>query len=211
MINEVKLGQAAQVQAQQAEKAPRQISRAEVVATQAQKNAQEAKRVQIDGDKVEFGAKSFAPPPTYGRKLTPEQVQTLKSRSERAYSHLSGLVDQMLGEQVKRTGRKRRPADLTSEVLGATRTEQTDFFNDKEWGVEAVSDRIVDFAKNLADGDMSKFEKLKGAIEKGFGMARKSLGGKLPDISQATYAATMKKLDAWKNGTGAKTGTEKTE
>ena len=153
MVNPVKAGQTAQAQAEQV--AARTPSMAESVANQASKNAQESKRIGIDTDKVEIG-KAFTPPPqTYGKKLTPDQVAALKSHSERRLGHLSSLVDQMLGQQAKRTGKQGRMTDLTSEILGAGRTDQTDLLNDKEWGVEAVSDRIVDFAKSLAGGDLS--------------------------------------------------------
>ena len=39
------------------------------------------------------------------------------------------------------------------------------------------------------------------AFKKGFEQATKSWGKTLPDISQRTYDAVMKKFDAWKNGT----------
>ena len=39
------------------------------------------------------------------------------------------------------------------------------------------------------------------AFKKGFKAATKSWGKELPDISQRTYDAVLKKMDAWKNGT----------
>ena len=48
------------------------------------------------------------------------------------------------------------------------------------------------------------------AFKKGFEQATGSWGKKLPDISQRTYDAVMKKFDEWKNGT-EKTDTETVE
>ncbi len=64
---------------------------------------------------------------------------------------------------------------------------------------EAVSDRIVNFAKAISGGDTDKYELLKDAIEKGFNEAKELLGGSLPDISNKTYDLVMEKLDNWAN------------
>ena len=66
-----------------------------------------------------------------------------------------------------------------------------------ELSAEKVSDRIVEFAKNISGGDKEKLEVLKGAIQKGFQEAAAVLGGELPDISQKTYQLIMEKLDTW--------------
>ena len=63
------------------------------------------------------------------------------------------------------------------------------------WGVEAVSDRLVDFAVALSGGDKSRFEVLKNAIVKGFEAAERLWGGELPQISRDTFDATMRKLE----------------
>jgi len=64
---------------------------------------------------------------------------------------------------------------------------------------EAVSDRIVNFAKSISGGDTEKYGLLKDAIEKGFNEAREILGGSLPEISETTYDLVMDKLDNWAN------------
>lgn len=66
-----------------------------------------------------------------------------------------------------------------------------------EWGVEAVSDRLVAFAKAISGNDKTKVGELKAAIAEGFKEAERILGGKLPEISQKTYEETMRKLDEW--------------
>ncbi len=68
---------------------------------------------------------------------------------------------------------------------------------DGEFGVKAVSDRIVKFAIAISGDDKTKLDTLKAAIEKGFEQAGKALGGALPDICNQTYDEVMKKLDEW--------------
>ena len=63
------------------------------------------------------------------------------------------------------------------------------------WGVEAVSDRLVDFAWALTGGDTSRFELMRDAISRGFAAAERLWGGELPQISRDTYDATMRKLE----------------
>lgn len=70
---------------------------------------------------------------------------------------------------------------------------------DGEWGVKAVSDRIVAFAKAISGNDKSKIETLKAAIEKGFQEAGVAFNNQLPAICSQTHDEIMKKLDAWLN------------
>ncbi len=63
------------------------------------------------------------------------------------------------------------------------------------WGVEAVSDRLVDFAVKVSGGDKSKFETMKNAIMDGYREAEKVWGGALPQICKDTIDMTMKKLE----------------
>ncbi len=74
---------------------------------------------------------------------------------------------------------------------------QADIAEDGYWGVNQTSDRIIDFAKALTGGDPSKAEAMRDAFKKGFEQATKTWGDKLPDISQKTYDAAMKKFDDW--------------
>jgi hypothetical protein len=70
----------------------------------------------------------------------------------------------------------------------------------KEWGAEATSQRIVDFAmgfKGMA-GDEEFMEKIRAAIEEGFKQAKDDLGelpGPTGKLFNDTYKATMDKLD----------------
>ena len=85
-------------------------------------------------------------------------------------------------------------------VDAATKAQaQKDIADDGYWGVEQTSDRIIDFAKALAGDDPKYADKLIDAFKKGFKEATAAWGKKLPDISQKTYDAVIKKFDDWKN------------
>lgn len=75
-----------------------------------------------------------------------------------------------------------------------------------EWSPEAVSENILNMAKALSGGDVSKLELLKNAVIKGFEAAETTWGGKLPSITDETYDLIMKGFDEW-----AKEGTEETD
>lgn len=70
----------------------------------------------------------------------------------------------------------------------------------QEWGAEATSQRIVDFAmgfKGMA-GDEEFMKKIRAAIEEGFKQAKDDLGelpGPTGKLFNDTYKATMEKLD----------------
>ena len=67
------------------------------------------------------------------------------------------------------------------------------------WSAEKTSDRLLEFAKSLSGGDPSKSALLKDAFIKGFEEVKEMFGGKLPELSEETYAMTIEKFDAWAN------------
>ena len=75
---------------------------------------------------------------------------------------------------------------------------QEDISEDGYWGVEQTSQRIIDFAKALSGGDVSKADLLLDAFKKGFQEATGTWGKELPEISQNTYKAVEEKFAAWK-------------
>lgn len=86
---------------------------------------------------------------------------------------------------------------------------QEDISENGYWGVEQTSDRILDFAKALSGGDVSKADELLEAFKKGYKQATGAWGKDLPDISKRTYEAVEEKFAAWK--AEAETTTESTE
>lgn len=129
-------------------------------------------------------------------------VNKLKADAEARTSQLKSLVEKLIAGQGNAIGTADdiwsflRKGEFT--VDAATKAQaQADIAEDGYWGVEATSDRILDFAKALTGGDPSKIEEMREAFEKGFKQATETWGGKLPEISQKTYDAVLSKFDAW--------------
>lgn len=122
-------------------------------------------------------------------------IERLKKESDNVYGQLKQMVEDMLTKQGKAFANL-LPGDSV-KIDEATRVGAKDLLGpDGPLGIEAMSDKIVDFAKAISGGDKGKLETLRGAIEKGFKEAERILGT-LPDISQKTHARIMEKLDKW--------------
>jgi hypothetical protein len=143
----------------------------------------------------------------YGRPVQAEHAQTierLQQESNRIYGNLKEMVRQML----ERQGLSFKDIQsMDAEAVGriqvdeATRTEASAAIAEGgDLSPEAVSDRIVDYAKALSGEDKSKLNLLRKAIDDGFAAAEKAWGGELPEISRTTYDLIMEKLDAWEKG-----------
>lgn len=133
-------------------------------------------------------------------------IAQLKADSDNRIAQLKGIVSQMMTQQ----GTKIGTADDMWQFLASGNytvspevkaQAQADVADDGYWGVDKTSDRIVDFAKALSGNDPSKAEELVDAFKKGFEEATKSWGKTLPDISQRTYDAVLKKFDEWTGNT----------
>ena len=129
-------------------------------------------------------------------------INQLKADAEARTAQLKSLVEKLISGQGDAIGKADdiwsflRSGDFT--VDAATKAQaQADIAEDGYWGVNQTSDRIIDFAKALTGGDPSKAEAMRDAFKKGFEQATKTWGDKLPDISQKTYDAAMKKFDDW--------------
>lgn len=138
------------------------------------------------------------------KKYTPntELVNKLKADVDARTEQLRSLVEKLISGQGNAIGTADdmwsilRKGEFT--VDAATKAQaQADIAEDGYWGVNATSDRILDFAKALTGGDPDKIEEMRAAFEKGFKQATETWGGQLPDISQRTYQAVMDKFDAW--------------
>lgn len=119
---------------------------------------------------------------------------------------LQNLVDQLLTKQAKKyTTLKDLFTDIKEgkiEVDPKTVEQaQKDVAEDGYWGIEKTSDRLVEMAKALSGGDVSKADTLISDIKKGFDQAADAWGGELPEICQKTIDAAVQKLNDWKNAT----------
>lgn len=137
-----------------------------------------------------------------GIGLSADEIESIKDQADLSSSSLKDVVEKLIVKQQNNAS----TYTINIEILGTTgevASSQADatagISENGEWGVNAVSDRIVSFAKALSGGDTGKIEMLRDAIDKGFASAQKTLGGKLPDISSQTYDAVMSKLDDWAN------------
>lgn len=133
-------------------------------------------------------------------------IQRLKAEAERNTRSLRELVERMLLKQGKvysnATDMYTMLREGRLEVDPETRAQaQLDIAEDGYWGVEKTSERLVSFAKALTGGDPSKVDMVIKAVKKGYEEAEKAWGGKLPDISKRTIDETIKKLEAWRDGT----------
>lgn len=136
-----------------------------------------------------------------------EMVSKLKADAERRTMQLRSLVEKLLLKQGSSYTiasdedmyKLLREGNLEVDAKTAAQAKK-DVAEDGYWGVEQTSDRIVSFAKALSGGDPDKADEMISAFIKGFKDAAKTWGGKLPDISQRTYDATIDKLSKWKNG-----------
>jgi len=154
---------------------------------------------------------TYKKPETKG--LSAKEISTLKEEAEKSTETLRSIVEKLINGQIKNVNfsedQQALTIDIESEDGTITTTEidddvvseaQAAISEDGEWGVKAVSKRIVDFAKAISGGDSSKLEELKDAIEEGFKAAAEAFGGELPDISKDTYTEIMKQFDEWENG-----------
>lgn len=136
-------------------------------------------------------------------------VNQLKADLENRKSQLTDMVTKMLNKQTHTWQNSKGGIDIYSvlrsgnlQVDAKTAAQaKADIADDGYWGVEQTSDRILSFAKALTGGDTEQADKMLNAFKKGFQQATGAWGDKLPDISQRTYDATLKKFEAWKNGT----------
>ena len=133
-------------------------------------------------------------------------VEQMKADLDSRTKQLQDIVSQMMTKQGNAIG---QADDIWSFLANGNYTvteaakaqAQKDIAEDGYWGVEQTSERIVSFAKALSGDDSSKADAMLEAFKKGFEQATKSWGKKLPDLSQKTYDAVLKKFDAWKNNT----------
>ena len=144
---------------------------------------------------------SSAKKPYSSKKVAnPELVNQLKATNDARVAQLEDIVHKLIAGQGDAYGKANNIWQFLASgnftVDPATKAQaQADIAEDGYWGVNATSDRIVDFAVALAGDDPEKLEDMRAAFQKGFDQATKTWGGQLPDISQRTYDAVMEKFD----------------
>lgn len=130
-------------------------------------------------------------------------VAQMKKDTETRLAQMQNLVTTMFSKQgIKVTSledmwKRLASGDFTADEATINKAKE-DISEDGYWGVKETSQRIFDFAVALSGGDEDKMEKMRDAVTKGFKEATKAWGKELPEISQKTYDAVMKKFDDYK-------------
>lgn len=136
----------------------------------------------------------------------------IKTANEARVSQLENIVHKLIAGQGDAYGKAKNMWQFLASgnftVDAATKAQaQADIAEDGYWGVNATSDRIVDFAVALAGDDPDKLEEMRSAFLQGFNKAKETWGGELPEISQRTYDAVMEKFDKLTSKAGEATAT----
>lgn len=186
---------------------PIDTAAAKTASTTPQASAKEASGSTAASSGVIYEKSSAATAKSSGYKTqNAALIAQMKADTNNRVQQLQSIVSQMMSKQGNAIGTAdsmwRFLAGGSFTVSEAAKAQaQKDIAEDGYWGVEQTSDRIVDFAKALSGSNPDKADELLNAFKKGFSQATKSWGSKLPDISQRTYDAVVKKFDEWKNET----------
>lgn len=149
-------------------------------------------------------------------KADPALVAKLQAEAEERTAQFRSLVEQIIMKQGNTYGQATdiwkflASGDYTVDAQTKAQA-QADIAEDGYWGVEQTSSRIYDFAVALAGDDAEKMEEMRAAFEEGFEQAKEAWGGELPEISQKTYDAVMKKFDDFAESKKTTTVEEETE
>lgn len=133
-------------------------------------------------------------------KTNAEEINRLWAEANRATQNLRDMVEQLLKSQGKTF---KDVLDGKEELIVDEKTRaaaQQAISENGECGVQAVSDRIVAFAKAISNDNPEMYDKLMSAINEGFAQAEKALGGELPDICKKTREEVFRKMEEWKSG-----------
>lgn len=149
----------------------------------------------VDSIEIRGGRQEFSYSKAARKKSDPTDIAALKAEAEKATENLRRLVEQLILKQNKHY--KNSVEDTAAPDAKDVEAARLAISEDGEFGVKAVSDRLVDFAISVSGGDKSKLEELISAIDAGFAAAKDALGGALPDICSRTYDETMRKLNEW--------------
>ena len=134
------------------------------------------------------------------KAANPELIAKLKADSDNRLQQLQSLVTNMFKKQGITIGtaddmwKVLASGNFTADADTIAKAKE-DISEDGYWGVKQTSERIFSFAQALAGDDEEKMTKMKEAFEKGFKEATKTWGKELPDISQNTRDAVLKKFD----------------
>ncbi len=130
-------------------------------------------------------------------------INSLNQQLDAHVQQMQNLVNQLLGGKTE--GITQTLADTYRQLAEAADPEtieqaKKDIAEDGEWGVEKTSERMFEMAKALSGDDPTKADEMIAAVKKGFKQATEAWGEDMPEISQKTVDATIKKLEEWRDG-----------
>jgi len=118
------------------------------------------------------------------------------SQAERQTEAFRQLVERLLGQQgqtwTNAAGEVMVYVDEATQTRAAEEIAEGGYFS-----VEAVSERLLNFARAFAGDDPERIELMRDAFLRGFEAAEQQWGGELPQISQDTRAAVLAGFDEW--------------
>jgi hypothetical protein len=128
---------------------------------------------------------------TYAKPLGTEQ------RTEQVFLTLRKLVAKILQDQ--QTADQIDNGDMETLDINKLTPEKAKSLvaNDGHWKPEQTAARITAFSITIAGNDPKKIDKMKENIEKGFQLAKETIGGELPDMFSETYTTVMQKINDW--------------
>lgn len=134
----------------------------------------------------------------------PEEVTydgSIKEFLDSKYSLLRDLVVNTLQEQGIAT--KVAAGESEIDISTLTPEQAKDLVSDDGYfGVKQTSDRMFEFAVQMAGTDPARMAEVRKGLEKGFKEAEKVFGGTLPDISYDTMDAVLEKLQKYEEENG---------
>lgn len=122
--------------------------------------------------------------------------------------HLAEVVQTLISKQCSKADKNQfidsineKIKETTGDAANIDQIESAEPMDNIEdyWGAENTSQRIFDFAKNLAGNNDELFDDLKESFIRGFGLAEGDHSGKgsLPSVCYDTYDKVMEKFDEW--------------
>jgi hypothetical protein len=168
-----------------------------------EREAKDSSKAKIDTTDMYIPSKSDSETAVYTRpveaKAESSDIQSLRDESNRAFGQLRETVRQLL-ERQGLAFKDVNGLHLGAKVDAQAKAEAQAMLEEGgAFSAEAVSDKIIDFAKAISGGDKSKIDTLRKAIDRGFKEAGKAWDGDLPEITKQTRKMIDEKLDAWQN------------
>ena len=165
------------------------------VNAQEQQSAQAA-QVQLEADQF---VQSAGDTDTAQYQTDINRVNQMRNDLTRNVAAFRTMVESLINGQINVANGLDLP-EVSFEIPEAIQQmAQREISPEGDWGVDAVSDRILEFAQALTGGNPAMAELMRNAFEEGFAAAERAWGGELPEISQQTRERVLEGFRAWED------------